>query len=301
MNGLRFALATAAVVACGLVPVAELQAAGPFSRLVVFGDSLSDTGNAHYISGGLVAGPPYFEGRYSNGPVWVEWLADGLGLPAPTPFLQGGSNYAWGTAQTGGGLSLAAAPNVATQIEIFRASEGPLAGDELIVVLAGGNDALTFSKTPWAAARNLRDHVATLADSGGEVFVVPTLLGPGQTPLLRGTLQEPLAELWAAAYNDALDAHLAQLAFDRGIAIVRLEMAELNQAIVDDPGAFGFTNVLDPACPRCGVGIPLFGARRSIVPNPDGYLWWDFVHPTRVLHQVWGDLAAAEVELLVLE
>ena len=48
-----------------------------FSGIVVFGDSLSDTGNFFLASGGAVAGPPYFEGRFSDGPVWVEVLAEG--------------------------------------------------------------------------------------------------------------------------------------------------------------------------------------------------------------------------------
>jgi phospholipase/lecithinase/hemolysin len=296
----RLALVTAAVIAGAmLASAAQAQTAEPFSKVVVFGDSLSDTGNVFFVTRGLIPRAPYFDGNFSNGPVWVEWLADELGLPEPTPFFLGGTNYAWGTAQTGPGVSLAGVPNVGTQIAIFRAIEGQLDGDELIVVLAGGNDALSFSKTPWAAARNMRDHIADLADAGGQVFVVPTLLGPGQTPLQSGTPLAPLANLWAELYNDALDTHLEQLELDLGIQIVRLDAAALTAAILADPAAFGFSNVTDPACPRCGTGIPLPGAGSHIVPNPDSYVWWDFVHPTRALHQLWGELAAVEVELAV--
>jgi cholinesterase len=45
---------------------AAAQAQPTFDHLVIFGDSLSDSGNA---------------GRYSNGPVWVEQLAEMLRLP----------------------------------------------------------------------------------------------------------------------------------------------------------------------------------------------------------------------------
>ena len=54
-----------------------------FDELVVFGDSLSDTGNA---------------GRFSNGPVWVEGVANGLGLSV-RPSESGGTNYAIGGAR----------------------------------------------------------------------------------------------------------------------------------------------------------------------------------------------------------
>lgn len=44
--------------------------------------------------------PPYFRGRFSNGPVWVEDLADRLALDLE-PSLQGGTNFAFGGAETG--------------------------------------------------------------------------------------------------------------------------------------------------------------------------------------------------------
>src|SRR4051812_18671090 len=59
------------------------QAEPAFQAIVVFGDSLSDTGNA---------------GRFSNGPVWVEALARGLNLPL-RPSQAGGTNFAVGGAR----------------------------------------------------------------------------------------------------------------------------------------------------------------------------------------------------------
>src|SRR5262245_14581793 len=93
------------------------QARNPLTEVVVFGDSLSDTGNLFLASGGTVATPPYFNGRFSNGPVWVEVLADKLGLDAPTPSVLGGTNFAFGGAETGAGLSSFDTPNVGMQID----------------------------------------------------------------------------------------------------------------------------------------------------------------------------------------
>ena len=69
---------TAALLLSGLAVLSvpgSVRADAPFSEIVVFGDSLSDTGNLNLASGGVFAGPPYFSGRFSNGPVWVEVLA----------------------------------------------------------------------------------------------------------------------------------------------------------------------------------------------------------------------------------
>src|SRR5918998_3827853 len=78
--------------ALGAAFLAGMLASSPamaenFPALVVFGDSLSDTGNA---------------GRFSNGPVWVERIAERIGARL-RPSGEGGTNYAVGGARARGG------------------------------------------------------------------------------------------------------------------------------------------------------------------------------------------------------
>jgi phospholipase/lecithinase/hemolysin len=112
-------LTAAAVLAIG----GSTAAARPFDELIVFGDSWSDNGNARILSEGLAVPPPYFGGRFSNGPLWVERLAERLHLghptessPAPAPSLAGGTNYAFGGAQAGPGF----APDVCATVNGVR-------------------------------------------------------------------------------------------------------------------------------------------------------------------------------------
>ena len=58
-----------------------------FSAEYVFGDSLSDVGNLYLATGGGAGSPPYANGQFSNGPVWVQDLATKFGLPALRPSL----------------------------------------------------------------------------------------------------------------------------------------------------------------------------------------------------------------------
>jgi phospholipase/lecithinase/hemolysin len=271
------------------------SAQAPFSEIVVFGDSALDPGNVFLATGGMYAGPPYFEGHFSNGPVWVEVLAEQLGLPVPAPFLLGGTNVAVGGAETGPGLSAVGAPNVQLQIELFLDARGGLAGDELIVIPAGSNDVGEAPSSPRQIARNISDSIAFLAAAGGRTFMVQNLGPLGQSPLLRGTPEEVRFDTIAAQVNELLDRELDELEERLGIRILRLDVASLFGEMLQHPHDFGLTNVTDPACPGCGTGQPTQDAADTMVPNPDEYLWWDFSHFSRVTHATIGRLAAEVV------
>src|SRR5215831_2791594 len=78
--------------------------AGPIDAIYAFGDSLSDVGNIYAYTS--VAAPPafpaapYVNGQFSNGNVWVQDLAHDLGLAPLIPSLLGGTDYAFGGAET---------------------------------------------------------------------------------------------------------------------------------------------------------------------------------------------------------
>ena len=44
------------------------------ARIIIFGDSLSDDGNVQRATAGLYPKWPYFMGRFSNGPIWTDYL-----------------------------------------------------------------------------------------------------------------------------------------------------------------------------------------------------------------------------------
>ena len=95
--------------------IASLPAqAGLYNSMVVFGDSLSDSGNnalvigtrseqAHYGNTYVPTFPYAISRVYSNGPVWASDAASMLGVPlTPSgPLGTGGTNFAFGGATTG--------------------------------------------------------------------------------------------------------------------------------------------------------------------------------------------------------
>ena len=103
-NGISFSLGkakkTVVLTAASLILlVSGTSFAGPISGLNIFGDSLSDAGAFKTLAPEFCPPSPYFDCRFSNGPVWAEILAADLGVTA-SPAYAGGSNWAIGGQRT---------------------------------------------------------------------------------------------------------------------------------------------------------------------------------------------------------
>lgn len=151
-----------------------------FSSIIVFGDSLSDTGNVWTLTNHEFPKDPYFEGRFTNGPVWVEVLASALHLPPPSPSLQGGLNFAYGGARTGhcirkGKLDLSA------QVQQYLDTHPSTPKSALVVLWAGGNDFI--SGAPLQLINNICNDIQKLASSGAKSFLIPNYPPLGYMPI----------------------------------------------------------------------------------------------------------------------
>lgn len=274
---------------CGLFTCVVLAGsspavAGPFSEIVAFDASLTDTGNVFILDGG--PGPPYWNGRASNGPVWVEYLAGFLGVAAPEPSLAGGTNYAFSGASTGPGW-----PNIGWQIDQYLGEHAP-AGSELFVLGASLGDFDDGETDPALPAQRMVEHVRTLAEAGATTFLISTLPAISDLPLAKGTEFELSGNAFAVAHNTLLAAELAALQSELSIAIAMADRFALDQAIMAAPDTYGFTNTTDAAFDL---------ETGSVVPNPNEFLHWDGIHPTTAGHAQLAIAAFAELQTLSLQ
>jgi thermolabile hemolysin len=256
----------------------------PFSRIFVFGDSLSDTGNLFRLSGGYPP-PPYFEGRFSNGRLWVEQLAGALGME-----IAAGDNYAVGGATTGfnnsnDGLNGGDYPGLLDEIASFTTTRTAAeAQGALFVVWAGANDFFAALATGQAPAEligngvgNTVQAIQQLWQSGARHILVANVPDLGLTPYALGlNIGAPVTQL-SAAYNQVLNSALDSLA-SAGIPTIRVDAFATLRTMVTQPAQFGFTNVTDPLMYVGG--------------NPAEFLFWDPVHPTTNGHAVFAEAAA---------
>jgi phospholipase/lecithinase/hemolysin len=173
--------------------VINLQA-GSIDAIDAFGDSLSDVGNVFLATSGAEPASPYFNGQFSNGNIWVQGLATGLGLAPLTPSLAGGTDYAVGDAQTGTTLynTGGAADLLTGQLPAFElANPGGADPNALYTIWIGANDlnAIPGTATPGNVATDIGEIVGnidtainTLASLGAKNFLVVTVPDLGKTP-----------------------------------------------------------------------------------------------------------------------
>ncbi|MDH4022406.1 MAG: SGNH/GDSL hydrolase family protein [Gammaproteobacteria bacterium] len=269
-------------VAALFVALFSVQASA-YSAMYVFGDSLSDTGNVFLATGGTTPPAPYFAGRFSNGPVWVETLSANLGLGAVAPSLLGGKNYAWGGAVTGPTLT-SVVPTLTQQAAQYLGNVGGVAdANALYVVWGGGNDVRAGNVTNTVA--NLSAIITSLAGAGATNFLVPNLPNVGLTPdaIAAGPAAVAGATFLSNLVNTQLAAAIPGLISGLGVNIIALDVwSFLNNTIAGSPGN-GYTNTNQPCFDST---VP------SLCGSPNDYIFWDGIHPTARAHQDLGNLAS---------
>lgn len=301
-------LLTASALAVVVAATLPVQAAG-FSQLVIFGDSLSDSGNNFFagfydpiqeITGNTYVPTDTYDqgafptGVYSNGPVWASYFANALGLGA-VPSLAGGTNFAFGGAATSGDVP---SPGLSTQVGMFLGGNRNVApSDALYVIAGGGNNAraagaalatpgLSFAQQISIFANNASNFatdvgnmVDTLQAAGAQHIIVWNTPNVGASPFAKATGTQELGMVLATTMNDALDYRL------RGeVGVTTFDLYGLVGQVQANPGAFGIVNV-DDAC----------GAASNNC-DPSTALFWDAIHPTTKGHQlIAGAMFAAAV------
>jgi thermolabile hemolysin len=161
--------------------------AAPFSSLFVFGDSLSDVGNISQATFGTTPGQYYSNGRFSNGPVYAESLATGLGLPTLARSTTGGNDFAYGGAQTTGtgGFEGLFIRDIDEQVTQFLSSRTANA-TSLFLIFAGANDLIGGQTNMTVPINSLANSINRLVTAGARQFLVFNLPPLGSTPRYNG-------------------------------------------------------------------------------------------------------------------
>jgi phospholipase/lecithinase/hemolysin len=304
---LFFAVCTAA---------ASTAALADYSKLVMFGDSMSDTHRLFEISKALYGkgfpAPPSYKGRVCDGPVTVEYLADNLHLP-----LQ---NYAFAGATSGYDSLLLLPLGVLTQVNEYLNNNAVVPTITTIPLLSSVTSKLPGtgradpkalhmiwtgpddfyrpnigmnSATAQSTLGNVKQAVNTLYDAGARYFFIPLMPDLSLTPSAKNhetvkpgysETARQMSDLYAGLLTQALielrqrypQAHI--MSHDT-VSYMRKECARVR--------AEG--KILDQACRSGGLDIvTLKSSPTFLCTNTLDYVFWDGNHPTTWVNAILG-------------
>lgn len=291
-----------------LVCFTQLTYATPIQQLVVFGDSLSDNGNFYSATFKFVPKQPYYDGRFSNGPTWAENVTATL---FAKDHLKLSINMAYG-----GATAKPSHNDLAWQVSSFLKQRDFKNKDNcLFVIWIGSNDYLpakgsTDIETNEVIA-SIKKQVDILIENGAKHFLIIELPDLGKTPLAKlvgARYQAKIHEL-SMMHNQKLASMIAALKKSHPtIDFISFDPNPLFTKAVRHPKQFGIKNSQD----ACFIGdtfmysvlsdksygtinTPINHDAIIVCRNGDEHLFWDHVHPTRVVHE---KIAAAVLKKL---
>ena len=302
--------------------------------IVVFGDSLSDPGNALDLNGGVtVAAPtygmdgvqdnglpealtlipdaPYKSGRFSDGRTWIEVFGAAAGFPQQVKPAAAGAligpdggkaaNYAVGGARAAGTGRF----DLSGQVGLFLSDTRNHAdAGRLYMIAIGGNDIrdALVADHPEAvigtALQSVSGNIVRLYQAGARKFVLWNVPNLGRTPALQrldAAVCPPAAPSCvvgpARAASEGYNAGLAQVVLGLRAALPGIEILPFDtfgtlEQVVANPEKFGLLDAKN-ACIR--PNVPQFGfpsAPPFRCAQPDRFLFWDGIHPTRAGHAI---------------
>jgi len=279
----------------------------PYSKIVLFGDSLTDDGSGVYsFSGGMLPLPPYSEGRYSNGPVWIEYLAQYFNLDYECQV----TNYAYGGACVDADVlnfvpSLMATVNDYLISQRFNISSYD-ADTTLYIVFGGGNDVhnaiLNGMLSNQTVAQTLYEDVPYLiqfitkriVDAGGKHVVVFTL---APNPIRETYALNEIAELMniTLTLDNYITSRIDNLRNSSGVNIQLYDSYDFWLDTFENPEKYGFKNSTG-YCFQNWLdfmdGTTTTGEEPNVCEDPNDYIYWDGTgHPTTKFHEAWaGDI-----------
>ena len=307
----------------------------PYSGIYAFGTSLSDEGNA-FIACGMQSVPPYDNltdnlgvapgdapyarggHHFSNGSTWIDALAKSLRVAnSALPVLQNpvGTNYAQAgtTAIPDGPLGpLPCRISFAEQIQAAM-DRGGIPDDALVTVEIGSNDVINALgyflgllqqgvdlPTATEEAKSVLEVAAdltalginTLIDSGASTLLWANVPDIGLTPAV-AMLDEQLggsglvkvtATQFASFFNAKVEANIQSAIADD--TIVKFDLFAILQGLWASGNGL---NVEDPCVTPNEYPFTC--------ENPEDYLFWDGIHPTKAIHAFFAEQAITALGL----
>lgn len=305
-------------------------------KVIIFGDSLSDNGNIYTFTHAahrvlpfvpvIPQNPPYYEGRFSNGQVWVELVADAMNVKL-VDHAYGGSwvEPVWDSNQVVP-FSLSQQVNLYLVENVLDFHKDK----HLFVIWSGANDYMQGRSDVEYATTNtvneIKKQVVSLIYHKAKNILLVSIPNLGVLPNVtqKGNEAVDIANQLTILHNQKLKAMVEeQQQANPTVKIVLVDLTQPFNDLMAHPENFNLKNIKDgcfgggyylspnlinnqeiAAAKDANLDIlnntslrtaylsaKLAGTGTVPCEQPDDYVFWDGVHPTRIIHQVIAFLA----------
>lgn len=239
-----------------LLPTFGVAAASaqPYSAMWVFGGPLEDVGNYASVFGDLP--PPFFQNRFSDGPLAVEILADQLGFELkPSLHRVGavqGNDFASADALAAGSDPKDLQGQVNAYFSVSNNTADPNAFYYMII---GGNEviAATYETNDSKSLQILKSAVASkklavqrLVNAGAKTMFIDNFFNLGRTPQLRNAGLAERATKMAKIHNVLMEAMLDQAERELDFNLIRFDVYKFGEEVIAGADRLRITNTTDP-------------------------------------------------------
>ncbi|WP_080430209.1 SGNH/GDSL hydrolase family protein [Burkholderia ubonensis] len=266
-------------------------------RIVSFGDSLSDTHNIYNIADWLLPSPHSWSlGRFSNGKIWTEYMADNLSVPL----------YNWAVGSSGVSDSkLQFVKGILEQVDSFFETTESNARDyeienTLFTIFTGSNDVMTYGTPANEILAKQERVLKTLIAKGARYIIIMKIPDVTRTP--RYVSDKNTSEIASNVrrVNNGLSELVARLTLlfgnvfgDDAPRITLFDTSSKFDDVLNNPIKYNMVNVTNACLNGSDSDLNYFSYQKQC-DNPDGYVFWDYVHPTTRTHKLLGDAVTEE-------
>ncbi|KAJ3095456.1 hypothetical protein HDU97_006912 [Phlyctochytrium planicorne] len=304
------ALGVSAIASVVSAQQQQQQQLAQISRIVSFGDDLSDTGNLLTLTKGAYPGTPYFQGRFTNGPNWIDYLTWSLGnSTSKTIELK---SYANSASITNNTLAIASRkaevakyPDLFTQLNSFIADDAnrtTTSADTLFTVSATLHDYLEpFDHNDYpdlvGGVNSITNFVKGLVNAKAKNIVLlnypPFDLIPRTIYLANHTNSKRYPKMVQGLSNSAnvlLSKAMGEIV---STSNVNIALVDLNTIVKDAAADPTYKNVHEPCYKNGPVKVDAAQAAFTtasfpapeICADPENHLFFDAVHFSTKVHK----------------
>jgi phospholipase/lecithinase/hemolysin len=275
-------------------------------NIVVFGDSLSDNGNLYeYMQHKLPASPPYYKGRFSNGPIWVEYLINQY-------YPHNGANhlldYAFGGAEIAEDSTNEPLFTLKREIDSYLLAHQERAdAQSLFIIWIGANNYLDHRSwdrlniTTTRVSLGIKYELQRLATAGAKHILIINLPDLGRAPVAKLLAAEALLTQYTTQHNKKLLQVINDMRNQyKKVQWLYYDVHSMFNILLDKHKTYGFQHT-SKTCHNFNLlnfgnnwqimqmlKLTAFATIQTNNINCDGYLFFDPIHPTSLTHELIG-------------